>query len=925
MRYISLITFFLSAVCFGYEIKSINLSCPSNSNCEFLEKRIELAIKSSNTPDDITSNLKFMIYDPLISSFSFEYELIDNVVSFSANAKLSTLVSKVRLKGTDLNLKTHFGKYGIREGEKFSAPSALYSVKELKNQLSREGFFAAKVWYKRVIIKEKLFVDFHVSLGEPTMIEKVKIKSPSFIITKKFKELEGKNWSLSTINLLKQESIQQLNDLGFYNCDIEESIIFNKENEKKAVLEVRINAGVKQVFHLEGNNIVTRKELLDHIKTGVARLGSKVTETQLNSLVQSFYQTKGILGGDIKTSMREGVDSNGQTVLSFQLIITEGDYKLISGFELNNLSPESNKLISSILSEVNKPYFNSGKFNKNEIELVRTYVVEKLKKLGYLDPRVSYKLTGKLGNEKVKLEVDLGDRFLIGKVSLGFDLETIRPRVPFALKRGDIFSESIADYERKSLIKSLKQRGYFFAKWDSSKPFIKENIITKKVDVDFQISPGLISRLNEVRIEGLQKTKKLVVFREIKAQKGDTLTPGLIQNLNDQLVSLNIFSFLSISPVVVGVENNENQVDLVINVREKDFGVLSISPGFRTDIGPKIDLSVQKNNISGENKNFLLGSRISKRTDLTLLDPQRRDFSSTFFEYRLNTSYALPYLFKSFNRTIFSSELTRRRFFGFDADIVRASASLDKKLSTKGSVFFRYQFELIKQFNATEDLENGEFRIGGITASYFFDNRNRVINPSKGSYHSLSAELAHPLFLSMNNDLEINFLKIQSRNRFYKRFDSFIFASSLAAGWQKNLGQGSADGDNKSYIPRVKVFRLEGVDNVRGYNSTEVNRVLGGNDISEYVIDDEASFFNLKAELRREVSTSVMLSTFYDLGKVMPEMLNFNNLNHSVGLSLKLLTPVGTLNLDYGLKLNREFVNGEKEQFGRFHLMVGYF
>jgi len=274
---------------------------------------------------------------------------------------------------------------------------------------------------------------------------------------------------------------------------------------------------------------------------------------------------------------------------------------------------------------------------------------------------------------------------------------------------------------------------------------------------------------------------------------------------------------------------------------------------------------------------------------------------------------------------VLSSELTRRRFFGFDADIVRASVSLDKKVSNKGSLFFRYQFELIKQFNATEELENGEFRIGGVTASYFYDNRNRVINPSSGNYHSFSAELAHPFFLSMDDDLEINFLKLQSRNRLYYRLNSLIFASSLAAGWQKNLGGGDSTGQKLSYIPRVKVFRLEGIDNVRGYNSNEVNRVFGGEDISEFVIDDEASFFNFKAEVRREISSSIMLSSFYDLGKVMPGMFNFSNLNHSLGLSLKLLTPVGTLNLDYGLKLNREIVNGEKEQFGRFHLMVGYF
>ena len=592
---------------------------------------------------------------------------------------------------------------------------------------------------------------------------------------------------------------------------------------------------------------------------------------------------------------------------------------------MKNVSPESSKLLGNILEEIDKPYFDKGKYNKEEIRLVRESVIENLKKLGYLDPKINFRFSDSQRESAIEVDVVLGDRFLVGGIKLGFDPKKYDFKLPLTINRGDIFSATIVDGERKNLLKTLKEKGFFFAKYDSSRPFTSENNLTKKVELDFQISPGLKSILNEIRLEGLQKTKGKVIFREIDAQKGEAITPRLIQKINDQLVSLNLFSFLSISPVVVDVQNDNNLVDLVINVREKDFGILSISPGFRTDIGPKVDVNIQRNNISGENKNLLLGGRVSKRTDLTLIDPRRRDFSNTFMEYRLNTSYSIPYFFKSFNRSILSSELTRRRFFGFDADIVRASGSLDKKISQKGSLFLRYQFELIKQFNATEQLENGEFRIGGVTASYFYDNRNRVINPSKGSYHSVSAELAHPIFLSMNDDLEINFLKLQSRNRFYKRFSSFIFASSFAAGWQKNLGRGDSSGSKKSYIPRVKVFRLEGVDNVRGYNSTEVNRVYGGEDISEFVIDDIASFFNFKAELRREVSPSVMLSSFYDLGKVMPKVFDFNNLNHSVGLSLKLLTPVGTLNLDYGLKLNRELVNGEKEQFGRFHLMVGYF
>ena len=222
----------------------------------------------------------------------------------------------------------------------------------------------------------------------------------------------------------------------------------------------------------------------------------------------------------------------------------------------------------------------------------------------------------------------------------------------------------------------------------------------------------------------------------------------------------------------------------------------------------------------------MFAGRVSRRTDLSLIEPSRRNLAKSFLEYRLNTSYSLPYLFSSFSRSSLSSALTRRRYFGFDADIVRASTTLDKQLDLKSSVFIRYQFELIKQFNASDNIDNGEFRIGGVTFSYFYDQRNRVINPTKGRYNSLSLELAHPLLLSMNDEVEISFLKVQSRNRFYKRLDSYIWATSLAAGWQKNIG--SSDNGKLSYIPRVKVFRLEGVDNVRGYNSAEVNRVSGG-------------------------------------------------------------------------------------------------
>jgi outer membrane protein insertion porin family len=50
------------------------------------------------------------------------------------------------------------------------------------------------------------------------------------------------------------------------------------------------------------------------------------------------------------------------------------------------------------------------------------------------------------------------------------------------------------------------------------------------------------------------------------------------------------------------------------------------------------------------------------------------------------------------------------------------------------------------------------------------------------------------------------------------------------------------------------------------------------------------------------------------------------DLRTSVGLTMKLLTPVGSLDFDFGVKLKRNIgPDNERESFGRFHLSIGYF
>ena len=130
------------------------------------------------------------------------------------------------------------------------------------------------------------------------------------------------------------------------------------------------------------------------------------------------------------------------------------------------------------------------------------------------------------------------------------------------------------------------------------------------------------------------------------------------------------------------------------------------------------------------------------------------------------------------------------------------------------------------------------------------------------------------------------------------------------------------------FIPNIKVFRLTGMDIVRGFTDEEINRVPGDekNDISEVKIDDRAYLANFKLEPRFIINDAIMAGVFYDAGRVFVNEVDLGQLRDSVGVTFKILTPVGTLDFDYGIKLLRERnKDGSLESPGRFHVSIGFF
>lgn len=130
----------------------------------------------------------------------------------------------------------------------------------------------------------------------------------------------------------------------------------------------------------------------------------------------------------------------------------------------------------------------------------------------------------------------------------------------------------------------------------------------------------------------------------------------------------------------------------------------------------------------------------------------------------------------------------------------------------------------------------------------------------------------------------------------------------------------------KGFIPSIKVFRLSGIDTVRGFSEEEINRLDNGKDITTELIQNSVYLTNVKVEPRYRWTDDMVFGLFWDAGKVQIQKFEATDIRSSVGVSFKYLTPVGTLDLDYGMKLLRKrYADGTIESPGRIHISIGFF
>jgi outer membrane protein assembly factor BamA len=197
------------------------------------------------------------------------------------------------------------------------------------------------------------------------------------------------------------------------------------------------------------------------------------------------------------------------------------------------------------------------------------------------------------------------------------------------------------------------------------------------------------------------------------------------------------------------------------------------------------------------------------------------------------------------------------------------------------------------QFNSQNINNNGFVQIGSINIFSTLDLRNNLNYTTKGFFVNASLEHSHTNYFSSKN---INFITTDIKTKFYLPLNaSFTLSNYINYKYQYNFLDFS--------IPILRKIKFGSIDDPRGINPKVLN-TINSEDIT-FINLKESHFFNFKTELRYLLTNSLVIGFFVDGGGfTLPSM------QYSKGISLKYITPLGSISVDYGSPMRSSFLEG---------------
>ena len=515
-------------------------------------------------------------------------------------------------------------------------------------------------------------------------------------------------------------------------------------------------------------------------------------------------------------------------------------------------------------------------------------------KRGYIDFEVvstTAEFAKQRNSFQVALKIREGQKYSFGDVtivSLEDDIDEADYQKLNTLKKGSTYIPDQLDNVLERIDFQAASQGKNFIQ---SIPRVTRNDDTRTLDVEIEIQRGPRRFVERIDIEGNSTTLDRVIRGKFRTVEGDPFNRREIRNGTSRVRATNFFDNVDVQ---TREGSNPEQVIVDVDVEEKPTGSFGFGVTASSDNGLGLQLSVAERNFlgRGQSLNFnITAASEDSALRIGFVEPQflgrdlafgldfgygtssrdENDFETTTLSF--TPSLAFPV----------SKHGRLRVFTTFSHDKIEASTSDTAQISDVISPDF------------------GTTTTGLIGATYSFDKRNSVIEPTAGYNFSITQE-----FAGLTGDR--SFSRTRAKAKYFKSFfnEEVIVSAEIEGGViassdptlvteRFNLGGESLLG-----------FELLGVG--PRDTATGINQSLGGN---RFVSARVEASFPLGAPEEYGIHGGVFLDAGSLWGFDVPagvttvEGTDFS-LRTAVGVSLFWESPLGPLRFDFARALQQE-------------------
>ena len=329
-------------------------------------------------------------------------------------------------------------------------------------------------------------------------------------------------------------------------------------------------------IEFSGNKKINSSELKKSIGLGVGGYISPYLTHRGLQKISEMYADKGYFQAEIKSSLQYSTDSS-EAILKYE--IDEKSKVKVTEVIISGCQRVEPKRLVNKMRNRKRGFLKSSDFAQEKYAEDKEKVIAELHKRGFSDAylisdSISIDTTSNLMT--IHIEIYEGPLYYFGKLEIK-GTEKLPSGYLYSkmkFKESDIFDAEKYQESIVELYTAYQDIGHLHIQVTDEKKTRNDSII----DITYEISEGLPSLINLVRIIGNTKTKDKVIRREISSLPEQVFNrTRLIRSVRD-IMALNYFA--NAIPDLVDLPNGD--VDVVFDIKEKQTGEIMAGAGYNS-------------------------------------------------------------------------------------------------------------------------------------------------------------------------------------------------------------------------------------------------------------------------------------------------------------------------------------------------------